>query len=158
MPKLIVRLISPWKTEIETDSALFSARVPASEADALVCEWAPSVELFTFPRRKAWYCCEPPCQFRGIAGGSWPKIKKRLAPHEFLCHNHPDPRYRVAHITHFEPLQVNLNDNRLEKAVAIVSNDGGDTWRRARQFVYRNRFVTHPLVDTVEEAHHADPS
>ena len=147
MRKLMVRLISPWTKEVDTESAFFSSKVRSDDADALLCEWAPSDELFSFSRRKAWYCCEPACQFRGLEGGTWPQIKTRLAPHEFLCHNHPDPHYRVPHVTHFEELHVNTNQNRRDKAIAIVSNHGGSPWRRHAGIAYRNHFITHPMVD-----------
>ncbi len=145
--KLQVRLRSPWTTYMETDSAVFSVDIPSEKADALLCEWAPDPELFTFPRRKAWYCCEPQCQFRGLGGGTWPKIKSELGPHEFLWHGHPDERYRVPHITHFEPLVMNTNQDRLDKAIAIVSNHGGSPWKRHPDIAYRNRLITDPRVD-----------
>jgi hypothetical protein len=121
--------------------------IPSEKADALLCEWAPDPELFTFPRRKAWYCCEPQCQFRGLGSGAWPKIKSELGPHEFLWHGHPDERYRVPHITHFEPLVMNTNPDRLQRAIAIVSNHGGSPWRRHPDIAYRNRLITDPRVD-----------
>ena len=145
--KLKVRLISPWQTYAETENAIFSVDIPTDKADALLCEWAPSAELFTFPRRKAWYCCEPQCQFRALGGGVWPKIKANLGPHEFMWHGHPDSRYRVPHITHFEPLVINTNPNRLDKAVAIVSNHGGSPWRRHPDITYRNKIITDPRVE-----------
>lgn len=145
--KLQVRLISPWHSYTETETAVFSAEIPTEKADALLCEWAPSPELFTFPRRRAWYCCEPQCQFRALGGGSWPKIKAELGPHEFLWHGHPDERYRVPHITHFEPLVMNTNPDRQDKAIAIVSNHGGSPWRRHPDIAYRNRIITDPRVD-----------
>jgi hypothetical protein len=145
--KLQVRLLSPWRKFAETSTAVFSADTPADKADALLCEWAPSDELFTFPRRKAWYCCEPACQFDAIDGGRWPALRTRLAPGEFLYHGHPDARFRVPHITHFEPLTMNDRRNRQHRAVAIVSNHGGRPWRRHPQIAYRNRLITLPDVD-----------
>jgi hypothetical protein len=145
--KLQVRLISPWQTYTETESAVFSADILSEKADALLCEWAPSPELFAFPRRKAWYCCEPQCQFQELGGGTWPKIKARLAPNEFLWHSHPDERYRVPHITHFEPLVMNTDQDRLDRAIAIVSNYGGSPWKRHPDIAYRNRLITDPRVD-----------
>ncbi len=145
--RLQVRLRSPWTRYVETETAVFSVDIPVEEADALLCEWAPDPELFTFPRRKAWYCCEPQCQFRGLGGGTWPKIKSELGPHEFLWHGHPDERYRVPHITHFEPLVMNTNPDRLDRAIAIVSNHGGSPWKRHPDIAYRNRLITDPRVD-----------
>lgn len=147
MSKLQVRLISPWTTRVETESAVFSTEISTEQADALLCEWAPSPELFTFPRRKAWYCCEPACQFNALGNGTWPAIKRRLAPHEFLWHGHPDPQFRVPHITHFQPLEMNPNPDRIPKAVAIVSNHGGNPWTCHPDIRYRNRLITLPQVD-----------
>jgi hypothetical protein len=145
--RLQVRLKSPWTTRMETENAVFSVDIPAEKADALLCEWAPDPELFTFPRRKAWYCCEPQCQFRGLGGGTWPRIKAQLGPHEFLWHGHPDERFRVPHITHFEQLIMNTNRDRVDRAIAIVSNHGGSPWRRHPDISYRNRLITDPRVD-----------
>lgn len=145
--KLKVRVVSPWFGELETEEAFFSVHLPTEKADVLLCDWAPSEELFTFPRRKAWYCCEPLCQFQGLGGGSWPGIRVHLAPHEFLCHNHPDMRYRVPHVTHFEPLEMKRDGERKDRAIAIVSNHGGNPLKRHRDLTYRNEFITHPQVD-----------
>ena len=145
--KFKVRVVSPWFGELETESACFSASLPADQADALLCDWGPSDELRTFPRRKAWYCCEPHSQFRDLGGGSWTKIRKNLPPSEFLCHNHPDERFRVPHVTHFEPLAVRFGSNRLERTIAVVSNHGGSPRRRHPGISYRNRFVTAQGVD-----------
>lgn len=145
--KLQVRLISPWTKEVDTEEAFFSVDIPAEEADALLSEWSPSPELFTFPRRKAWYCCEPQCQFRHLSSGTWPKIKASLKSSEFLFHGHTDERYKVPHITHFQPLEMNRNLDRKNKAIAIVSNHGGAPLRRHPDITYRNRLITQPLVD-----------
>ncbi len=145
--KLQVRLISPWQTYTETDTAVFSRDIPTEKADALLCEWAPHPEIFTFPRRKAWYCCEPACQFHHLEQGTWPKLKQRLGPHEFLYHGNPDPRFRVPHITHFEPLQMNTRRDRLDRAIAIVSNHGGSPRKRHPDIAFRNRLITDPQVD-----------
>lgn len=145
--RLQVRLKSHWTDRVETELAVFSRDIPAERADALLCEWAPDDELFSFPRRKAWYCCEPACQFRGISNGRWPELRSRLGPHEFLWHGHPDPRYRVPHSTHYQPLEMNQNTDRMQKAVAIVSNYGGNPWTRHSDIHYRNRLITLPQVD-----------
>lgn len=145
--KFQVRVVSPWFGELETDDAFLSVNISASNADALLCEWEPSDELFEFPRTKAWYCCEPWCQFRGLGGGSWPAIRARLAPHEFLFHNHADERYRVPHITHYDTPAVNPGAAREPRAVAIVSNYGGNPRLRHPDMSYRNRFITHSSVD-----------
>jgi hypothetical protein len=145
--RLQVHLKSPWSGRIENELAVFSPDIPLEKADALLCEWAPTPELFTFPRRKAWYCCEPACQFNALGDGTWPKLKSRLNAHEFLWHGHPDPRYRVPHITHYQPLTMDRNPIRKQRAVAIVSNHGGSPFRAHPDIRYRNRLITDPLVD-----------
>jgi hypothetical protein len=145
--RLQVHLKSPWSGRIETEQAVFSPDIPLEKADALLCEWAPTPELFSFPRRKAWYCCEPACQFNALGNGTWQKLKSRLGPHEFLWHGHPDPRYRVPHITHVGPLTMNRNLDRKQRAVAIVSNHGGNPLRTHPDIRYRNRLITEPTVD-----------
>ena len=142
-----MRVVSPWFGSMDTGDAFFSKDIPLEKADALICEWAPSSELFSFSRRKAWYCCEPWALTRNFHGGIWPSVRARLAPSEFLCHNHSDERYRVPHHTHYEPLTANMRDDRVRKAVAVVSNHGGSPWRRNPGIAYRNRFVTNHLVD-----------
>lgn len=142
-----IRLISPWMEDLRVGDALFSRHIPAEEADALLCDWAPSPELFTFPRRKAWYNCEPRRHFGTLEGGTWPAIRRRLKPEEFLYHAHADPRYRVPHITHHGPLTMNRNLNRLDRAVAVVSGYGGSPRQRDADIRFRNRFILNPLVD-----------
>lgn len=145
--KKLIRLVSPWTERIETEEAVFSVDISAEEADALLCEWKPTPELFTFPRRKAWYCCEPQCQFKKMELGTWPALKLKLQSNEFLHHGHEDQRFRVPHITHFEPLQMKRGNNRKQRAIAIVSNHGGSPWSRHPDIAYRNKLVTSPLVD-----------
>ena len=145
--KLQVRLLSPWHRELETDTAVFSTFIETDQADALLCEWEPNHELFSFPRRKAWYCCEPTCQFEQIQDGTWPTIRARLDPSEFLFHAHDDLKYRVPHITHFDPIEMNRSSDRKQHCIAIVSNHGGSPRRRHPQIAYRNRFITHLGVD-----------
>ncbi len=147
MSKLQVRLISPWTTRIETEDAVFCTQIPTDRADALLCEWAPSPELFAFPRRKAWYCCEPKCQFDYLGGGQWKDIRARLAPEEFLNHGHRDARFRVPHITHVGDIEMNCNRDRKQRAIAIVSNHGGPPWKCHPDIRYRNQLITDPVVD-----------
>lgn len=147
MSRLKIRLKSPWTHGMENEYAVFSREIPAEEADGLLCEWAPDDELLAYPRKKAWYCCEPSCQFRGLGNGSWPVIRDRLGPAEFLWHGHQDPRYRVPHVTHVGTLAVNSSQDRLPKAVAIVSNHGGNPLKRHPDISYRNGLVTLPHVD-----------
>lgn len=147
MAKLRVRLKSAWTQQIETESAVFIRDLPLAEADALLSEWAPDAELFTFPGRRAWYCCEPECQFRSMENGAWLTARARLGVHEFLWHGHPDRKYRVPHQTHFEELRANGNLQRQRRAIAIVSNHGGNPLFAHPDLLYRNRLITGPQVD-----------
>ena len=143
-----VRTHSPWSVDLRIGDTHFSPDYSVEEADALLCNWGPSEELFTFPRRKAWYSIEPPVQFNGLEGGTWPSIRDRLPPHEFLWYNHPDERFRIPESTHFEPLEVDHRSDRLDRAVAVVSNFGGKSWRRRdRDIAYRNQMILHPWVE-----------
>jgi len=142
-----IRTVSPRTIELKTADAWFSPDHSTDDADALLCNWAPSEELCSFPRRKAWYCCEPECQFQGLGGDTWPSIRDRLDPSEFLYHNHPDPLSRIPHVTHFEDLTVTHDPDRLDHAIAIVSSHGGNPWKQHPDLTFRNRFITHPFVD-----------
>lgn len=142
-----IRLNSPWSKYIETPQAVFSTEIDLSDADALLNEWAPTEEFFQFSGRKAWYCCEPECQFRGIGDGRWVEYRSKLKQSEFLYHNHVNPNYRVPHITHFQELVVNTSQDRIERAIAIVSNFGGGPRQRHSEISFRNRFATNDLVD-----------
>ncbi len=147
MPKLRVRLVSPWNRFIETETAIFSADFPTSTADALLSEWEPSEELLAFQGRKAWYCCEPQCCFTKLQGGMWPGVKQQLAEHEFLFHGHHNPALRVPHITHFERLVMADEGARKRRAIAIVSNQGGSAFTRHPEMTLRNEVIIGPNVD-----------
>ncbi|MFC1688463.1 glycosyltransferase family 10 domain-containing protein [Pseudomonadota bacterium] len=142
-----VRVISPWPKKLQVGATLFDSELASDDADALLCYWAPHEDLFNFRGPKAWYCCEPQCQFELMEGGTWSEIRTRLAAHEFLFHNHRDPRYRVPHITHYQDIDVNKNQDRLKRAVTVVSNFGGGPRSRHPGIAYRNRFATHESVD-----------
>ncbi len=147
MNKKQIRLLSPWSQRIETEHAVFCSRIEPAAADALLCMWSPSPELLSFPRRKAWYCCEPQCQFNAIENGKWPKIRSQLLPEEFLFHGHPDPRYRVPHMTHYDELVVDRSEHRVRKAIAVVSNCGNGPFSTHKDIQYRNGLITDPRVD-----------
>jgi hypothetical protein len=143
-----IRVESPWFGEMRFDDILMSSHLPVEETDALLCDWAPSEEvLLGFPRRKAWYNCEPEPHFVKCQGGGWPAIRAKLQPHEFLHHKHPDARYRVPHITHLGAVTVDRRTGRHDRAVAVVSNFGGSPRIRFQDAVIRNRFILQPTVD-----------
>ena len=147
MQKKKIRLLSPWSQHIETDTALFSACISTEEADALLCMWSPAEELFSFPRRKAWYCCEPECQFNAIEKGKWPEFRDRLRENEFLFHGHRNPFYRVPHMTHYDDLNIDRTEMRKQKAIAVVSNCGGSPLSVHPDIRFRNAMITDRRVD-----------
>ena len=147
MALLRILLSSPWESYVETARAILSSDFSIADADALLSVWSPCERLFRFSGRKAWYCCEPACQFEAIDRGRWVQLRRRLAPSEFLYHGHPDIRFRVPHVTHFESLRMNRSEERLPRAIAIVSNHGGGPLRRHRDLTFRNQLVTSGNVD-----------
>ncbi len=143
----MIRVVSPWFIELTTTKALFSRDIPPEEADALLSDWTPSRELLSFPRRKAWYCCEPQCHYRFSNDRDTTAVKKALTSNEFLWHAHPDKTFRIPHITHFSNLEVINKTERRNAVIAVVSNFGGSPGIRHPQLKYRNLFATHPRVD-----------
>lgn len=143
-----VRLLSPWRqTELTVADFRFSVSFSPEEADALLCEWAPQPEILNFGGPKAWYCCE--AVSNGIfRSPDWRRFLQQLDNSEFLYHSHPDPRYRVPHITHiYDDIVTRCSDQRLSQGIAIVSNSGGSPWRRQEEMSLRLKFVTHRSVD-----------
>lgn len=146
----------PWAGgDMEGDGYIISPKFTLEEADALLVEWKPNENLWTFPRRKVWFCCEPPFQIKVQDSGSWLEYVKKLPPHEFIRHNHPDPQFRVPHATHYGQLQFCEDETARDKfAVAIVSNFGNTPRLRPRDFYYRNRLITHDEVDLFGRSWH----
>jgi hypothetical protein len=148
MPKLLrIHLKSPWSHEFTTQSAIFSSEIPLADADAILCDWQPHDSILSYEGPKAWYCCEPPNQFRTIDKGTWPRFRRKLGDNFFLSHDHPNPLCRIPHVTHFQDLTINRNLQRDHLAVSIVSNHGGSPLYRTPSVNFRNHFITHSLVD-----------
>lgn len=146
-----IRLVSPWeKTDIQIGNFNFSIHYSVDEADALLCEWAPHDELFTFSKPKAWYCCEP-IHGPQFAKKEWIHYRNRLNSSERFYHSHPDLEYRVPHITIKDTSGVyyfaDKPIQKKSKAIAVVSNTGGSPWRRTKQMMTRGLFITHSSVD-----------
>jgi hypothetical protein len=146
-PTFRIRMISACRrTEMQVGHYHFSTSYSPEEADALLCEWAPDEELFSFDGPRAWYCCEATGNVN-FERELWKKSMRSLDPSEFLWHANPDPESRVPHITLEDDIQVELSANPIERAVAIVSNAGGPPLRRHGIMALRTRLVTHPRVD-----------
>jgi len=139
-----IRLLSPWRQEYRTSRYLFSRNIPSDAADALLCEWAPHDELLTFQGPKALYNSEAVAR-RMFGEPKWERIKSNRDGQTFIYHAHPDPFYRVPMISFVEPLLRLDSDNRISRAVAVISNCG-ISWT-TDDITLRNAFATHALVD-----------
>lgn len=149
---LQVRLVRPWGDwELSVGRARFSTTLGPDEADALLCEWAPTEELLSFDGPSAWYTCEPRTNPR-IGVLSHPDQERflaRLRPEQMLHQAHEDLRYRVPHVTHrVEPVPMTFGDGpRRPRAATIVSNYGGPLSNRGPDIRLRNRFATAAGLD-----------
>lgn len=144
-----IRLIRPWGPyEFQTPEAVFSTEIAPQQADALVCEWAPTAELLSFPGPAAWYNCEPWSHARmGIHAHPEQKaFLARINAHQLLHHAHEEARMRVPHVTHRSTRPVPFEGIREMAAVAVVSNAGGPPSNRWPDVELRNAFVTAPGV------------
>ena len=135
--------------DLEVDGFRFSTRIDQSEADALLCEWAPSDELASFRGPAAWYTCEPRTNPRMgvLRQKDQRRSLTRLRPNQLLHHAHPDPRYRGPHMTHAHVTIIEGDHPRAARACTVVSNYGGPIWNRWPDIDLRNRFATAPGVD-----------
>ena len=145
-----IRHLSPWEIpHIILDDLHFSAAFTAEEANALLCNWQPVEELLLFPGPKAWFCVEA-SSYEPFYSPEMLQFREKLAPWEFLYHAHPDPKYRVPHPTHIsttEGLNVRRTGERIDRAVAIVSNVTGSQSAGNAESSLRVRYITNPLVD-----------
>lgn len=145
-----IRLAAPWcapTTEFFNGNHLFSASIELHKADALLAWWEPVEELYTFNGPKLFYCAEPfevPSVWREP---KWLAAQEKLTSHEIIRPGHPDPGRRIMHDTHHVRLSMDRNVNRLERAVAIVSNNGRHWPGSWKQMDLRNSLITHSLVD-----------
>lgn len=150
---LRVRWVSPWRpVDRAVPGAVFSADLSLDEADALLCDWAPSEELLRFEGPCAWFTAEPRTDPR-LGPRAHPVHREflaRLRPDQMFHHAHEDPRFRVPHVTHLEPLDpssLRVGSERVARAVAVISNYGGAPSNRWRGVRLRNRFATAEGVD-----------
>ena len=92
-----IRLVSACRrTELCVGDYHFSVEFAPEDANALLCEWAPDVELLSFSGPKAWYCCEATSASL-FKKPDWKSFREQIRPEEFLFHAHPDVRFRVPH-------------------------------------------------------------
>jgi len=149
MFKILMRI--PWSSKpLKVGEFCFSPDFSWVEADAFVAFRQPHPDLLTFPGPKAWYCCEAREHAALFAAPEWRSITAQLKPEETLYHAHPNPAYRVPHVTRWAPPTVapyGCTAPRLTKVAAVVSNTGGPPGQRSKEMRLRNTFVTHPMVD-----------
>ncbi len=145
-PKYVVKLYSPWHTrDLCFGNVCFSPVVELEKADAALWEYWPDKGILHYHRPKAWYSWEPRwhSQYRSKLVRT---IKASLKESEWLHYCHPLPEYRVPHITNCGLTVLDDQTDRIQEAVAIVSNSGGRIWFLRPGLRLRNRFVTHPSV------------
>ena len=150
-----IRIAAPWcspNTEFYNGNYFFSARIRMDEADALLAWWAPVKELYSFHGPKLLYCAEPyevPSVWRE---DRWQESLQRLPPDEIVRPGHPNPERRIMHDTHHIPLSMSQARNRIERAIAVVSNNGlalGASWDEVD---LRNTLITNHQVDLFGKA------
>jgi hypothetical protein len=143
-----VRLERPWHDkEVEFGDILLSTRLPLDQADALLCDFAPTSNLYRAKVPSAWYCCEPVSTPRGHRTTPRALLARlRLPPSRILHHAHADPRYRVPAIASRDELFFADAPRRKPRAVAIVSF-AGSPGRRWDALHKRNAMILHDRVD-----------
>jgi hypothetical protein len=144
-----VRVIRPFGPfEIDAGGARFSTAIEASDADALLCEWAPHPDLLTFGGPSAWFTAEPRTNPRigVLAHADQRRFLTLLRPEQLLHHAHDDSRFRVPHMTHATPEPSGYTGPREPVAATVVSNYGGPIRNRGPDILLRNAFATAPGV------------
>jgi Glycosyltransferase family 10 (fucosyltransferase) C-term len=142
----VIKLFSPWHTrDLVYGNVCFSPGVQLREADGALWEYWPDESIFGYHRPKAWYSWEPRWH-SGYRSDLARRVKHSLDESEWLHYAHPKSEYRVPHITNCGLTTCLTNTNRVQQAVAIVSNSGGPIWFLRQGLRFRNRFVTHALV------------
>lgn len=147
MPEPVIKLYSPWhQRDLNYGGVRFSPSVNLEEADGALWEYNVSPDIIEYNGPKAWYFWEP----------SWHSMRRsKLAktlnnarqPESLLWYGQMDTAWRVPHITHIGGLDVVANENRTEKAVAIVSNFGGYSPYQRVRVRLRNKFILNRRVD-----------
>jgi Glycosyltransferase family 10 (fucosyltransferase) C-term len=131
------------------DNFYFSAELPLSDADALLC-LQPDDFFFRFKGPRAFYWQEPLSSFSGLRARKLRLFTKRLEKREILCHWNPDSLYRVPHITHMSEVSIRKEINRINRTVAVISNYGSTYKRLIRKEFFCNlriKFALNAEVD-----------
>ncbi len=145
-----ILVTTPWPViEFEFGRVRVSSEIGSPNPDAVMSFWRPMQRMVDFPGPRCLYNCEPVTS-AGMgprAFVEWQPLLDRLAADEWLWHAHPDPQFRVPHITHVELVEMAPNENRIAKAIAVVSNAGLGVGQRSAALEERNAFVSARLVD-----------
>jgi hypothetical protein len=143
-------LVAPWLergSEFCSTKYHFTSKGCVCQSDALLVWWAPSDLLFWYDGPKGFYCAEPfeiPSVWRQPR---WLEVMERLEGGFVYRPGHAIPRNRVPHDTHHFGLKINMNSDRIRRAVAVVSNNRCGAGEQFFSMRLRNDFCVHPLVD-----------
>ena len=118
----------------------FLPYTPEARGDGYLAYHAPTPRLLTFPGLRAWFSTEP-ITHRSFRSKEFLHYERHRKQFSFLHHS-PGADVLVPMLTHYS-LQPQFRDanERINAAVAVVSNHGGRYWRLKRGESMRNRFL-----------------
>lgn len=113
---------------------------PGRRGDGYLAYHAPTPQLLSFPGPRAWYSTEPTTH-RTFRSKAYVRYEHNRKEFSFLHHSLRADVF-VPMLTHYT-LQPQFHDanERINAAVAVVSNHGGRYWRLKRGESLRNRFL-----------------
>lgn len=139
---------SSWNPGSWTKNGVYySTQLPIEEADALLGLYDPMPELLFYTGPKLWFTLEP--QWHSFwKRGVGKQLVQKLKSDEIAYYAHPDPKYRIPHMTTVNNFDC-VRDSCIPKnaAIAIVSNYGGRLYFTKSFIRLRNRFILSPLVE-----------
>lgn len=136
-----VKLYSPSKRVIKTDSCVFDPDIDEHHADAVIIYYDAFPDTIRFPKKTYWWKTEPKwhSMYRNKAAKH---IQKILPAENILSYNELSIEQRIPHQTHIrKDLQV-IKNNREKKVGAVVSNFGDAMWLLRPSFLLRNFLIT----------------
>lgn len=139
---LKVKVFSNTVKEYKFPKIVFSTNIKISEADGVFAYASPVSELLHYTGVKAWCTFESLKHSRFSRNQLWRDCYKNIKDYEFLHYSQRISDCKIPHYTsgHSELFTVsNLNPSR--KAVALVSNFGGNFWGLKSRFRLRNKFI-----------------
>jgi hypothetical protein len=150
-PQLRVKIAGiDWSNSFERNGIFYSTEISFSNANALLCLYSPVEEMLNFQEPKLWVTIEPRWHSfwnKGIGK----KLSRNLKLDEIAYYRHPNPEYRVPHLTSYSNVdpfkKIRVTDFPQEKAVAVVSNYGGRIHFLKKHIQIRNKLILSPLVN-----------